>query len=138
MYCNKISRASDISVRAGMGSSGRAEKGFLYLVFHKTPITISFYFLILLIRKKCLPCKMCLSIIILYIWFGAQVEARELEMGMGGEIVGYRKEKGGILGGELKQSGGQEYLGKGDTHLKEGHTKPCGNLLSQNLFEKHN
>lgn len=86
---------------------------------------------------------MYLSIIILYIWFGAQVEARELEMGMGwhtkgGETVGYRKEKGGILGGELKQSGEQEYLGKRDTHLKEGHTKACGNLLSQNSFKKHN
>lgn len=87
-----------------MGSSGRAEKGFLYLVFHKTPITISFYFLILLVRKNVYHKKMCLSIIILYMWFGAQMEARELEMGMGwhtkgGETVGYRKEKGGILGG---------------------------------------
>lgn len=40
--------------------------------------------------------------------------------------------------GEFKQSGGQEYFRKGDTHLKEGHTKPCGNLLSQNPIKKHN
>lgn len=38
--------------------------------------------------------------------------------------MSYRKEKGGILGWELNQSGKQEYLEKGDTHI-QNHVETC-------------